>query len=157
MEQLRLVYPDKKISHLLSPDEIYHAADESLLSELKEDRRIERKPAKTHPPILGQYFSMWANTVPSGGLLVLGMEDDGSFSGCSLLSPNELNDREKAYRTHCPECRTESKRIGVTNIKGREDFIVLFRTFYREDKVVPDASGNAYTRIGVIFHEHSPI
>jgi ATP-dependent DNA helicase RecG len=67
---------------LLTPQDIYECADAEMLQRLKEDRRIERKPAGIHGGELGEYFSMWANTVPDGGLMVLGQEDDGTFSGC---------------------------------------------------------------------------
>jgi ATP-dependent DNA helicase RecG len=153
MEQLSISFPNNDPLFLLSPDEIYDMADQTLLFLLKEDRRIERKPARTHEKQLGEYHSMWANTAPDGGLLVLGMEDDGSFSGCSKLSPRELNGKEKASNTFCPECRTISKRIKVINIEGHEDFIILFRTNYQENKVICDVSGNAYIRIGDEKHK----
>ena len=57
---------------LLSADEIFQGADHALLTMLREDRRIERKPANTHGRVLGEYFSMWANTSPEGGLNHLG-------------------------------------------------------------------------------------
>ena len=69
--QLTISFP--KHSALLSPDEIYELVDQDLLGRLKEDRRLERKPAGIHGKELGDYFSMWANTVPDGGLLVVGM------------------------------------------------------------------------------------
>jgi ATP-dependent DNA helicase RecG len=138
---------------LLTPDEIFQKVDQTLLSQLNEDRRLERKTAKTHPRVLGEYFSMWANTTPEGGLLALGVENDGSFTGCSRLSQDEINDREKSSHTFCPECSTESKRIKVTNVDGHEDFITLFRTRYIENKVVCDVSENAYVRIGDEKHK----
>ena len=70
MEQLNLSF-DEPLA-LLSPDEIYQNASHSLLALLKEDRRLERKTAGVHGRALGEYFSMWANTVPEGGLIVLG-------------------------------------------------------------------------------------
>ena len=146
MKQLNLQF-DKAYLFLSSPDEIYEKADEALLSAIKEDRRVEHKPAQTQPLQLGEYFSMWANTLPDGGLVVLGMENDGSFSGCLLLENTGLNKREKVGQTHCPDAHYESKRISVTNPKGDRDFIVLFRVFYREDKVVRDASGHAFHRV----------
>ena len=99
---------------------------------------------------------MWANTTPDGGLLALGMEDDGSFSGCSRLSHGELNEREKAAFTFCPDSRTDSNRITVTNKQGQNDFIILFRTYYREDKLACDVFGNAYTRVGDAKHKLTP-
>ena len=133
---------------LLTPDEIYHSLDAKLLGKLKEDRRIERKPAGIHGRSLGEYHSMWANTVPEGGLILVGVEDNGDISGCSHLSQDELNEREKAQRTYCPEARSESKRIAVTNRLGEADFILAIRVFYREDKVVADVGGAVYTRVG---------
>lgn len=146
MEQLNMQFGGGFLA-LLSPDEIYERADERLLFRLKEDRRIERKPANTHPPVLGEYFSMWSNTSPDGGLIALGMENDGTMSGCGQLSPGQINDREKAALTHCPDCRYKSKRVAVTNPNGDQDFVILYRVEYRRDKVVRDVSGEAYHRV----------
>jgi ATP-dependent DNA helicase RecG len=157
MEQLgfNFTYKSTPLLPLLSADEIFERADQTLLTLLGEDRRIERKPAKTHPQQLGEYFSMWANTLPEGGLVVLGMENKGLFSGCLPLSQNELNEREKADSIFCPDSRTTSKRIRVLNKNGHEDYVVLFRTLYREDKVVKDVSGNAFIRKGDEKHKLS--
>lgn len=152
MEQLNLTLSEA-ILPLLLPDEIYDKADYNLLTALKEDRRIERKPAKTHSPVLGEYFSMWANTAPDGGLIALGMENNGSFSGCSRLSHNELNEREKAAFTYCPDASCQSKRMLVRNIGGQEDFVLLFRVYYREDKVVRNVAGDGYIRIADSKHK----
>lgn len=150
MEQLTLTF--ERLLPLLSPDEIYHSADQTLLTVLKEDRRIERKPAGTHAKVLGEYHSMWANTAPEGGVTILGIENDGSFSGCSSLSQGALNEREKSAFTHCPDSRVQAKRIPVLNRNGHEDFLLLFRVQYREDKVVCDVSGNAFSRVGDSKH-----
>lgn len=63
---------------LLTVEEIYDRASVDLFHRLKEDRRIERKPTGIHSQSLGEYFSMWANTAPDGGLVVIGMEDGGA-------------------------------------------------------------------------------
>ncbi len=95
---------------LVSPDEIYNDA-EIYLKLLKEDRRFERKSAKTSPRSLGEYFSMWANTLPDGGLVAVGIEDDGVIKGCKNLSQGELNEREQAGRIYCPDARFSTKLI----------------------------------------------
>jgi ATP-dependent DNA helicase RecG len=112
MEQLTLDF--SKHSSLLSPDEIYQTADQRLLSKLAEDKRLERKPAGIHARELAEYFCMWSNTV-DGGLIVVGMEDRGIFSGCDNLSPGQLNAIEKCPYNYCPEARFNSKRVGVTS------------------------------------------
>lgn len=146
MEQLNLSFDERLV--LLGVDEIYQNADQVLLTSLKEDRRLERKPGGIHGRALGEYFSMWANTVPEGGIIVVGQEDDGRFTGCQKLSQDGLNDLEKAGRVYCPDARSDSKRVPVIDVGGHENFVLVFRVSYREDKVVCDISGNAFTRVG---------
>ena len=87
--------PEPELLQLMSVEEIYERASQHLLDKLKEDRRLERKTAGIHPESLGPYFSMWANTSPDGGILVIGQEDDGRFTGCAKLDNNQLNRLEK--------------------------------------------------------------
>jgi ATP-dependent DNA helicase RecG len=135
---------------LLSVDEIYANASVALFRRLREDRRVERKQAAIHPDALGEYFSMWANTAPDGGLIVIGMEDgdQGLVSGCTRLSNHQLNRLEGARIAYCADSRSESKRLEALNLEGHADFLLVLRVFYRTDKVVRTNSGAAYWRIG---------
>jgi len=132
---------------LLSVDEIFDKASVDLFLALKEDRRVERKPAGIHSDVLGEYFSMWANTAPDGGLLVIGMEDDGAISGCQKLSIQQINRLESTRIDYCADSRSDSKRIEAVNVEGEPDWLLIVRVFYRADKVVRASSGNAYWRI----------
>jgi hypothetical protein len=132
---------------LIGPDELYQYA-EAYLDLLKEDRRFERKSPKTSTRSLGEYFSMWANTVPDGGLIAVGIEDGGKIVGCRGLSQTELNEREQTGRVYCPDARYSTKLVPVTNHDGESDFIVLIRVQYRPDKLVYDSQGHAWVRIG---------
>lgn len=145
-EQLKLVF-EGPLS-LLTIDEIYATATADLLQRLHEDRRIERKAPGAHPDAMGDYFSMWANTPPDGGLLVVGQHDKGALIGCELLSPHDLNRIEKTGMDYCPEAKYTSKRIKVTNLEGKTDFVVLFRIYYRPDRVVRTMAGSAFARVG---------
>jgi len=145
---IQLTFSFEKILPILSPDDIYSGLGAELLELIREDRRLERKPAGIHARALGDYFSMWANTAPEGGLVLVGVEDDGSISGCSHLSDGELNEKEKAHRTYAPDARSESKRVPVNNVDGEPDFILAIRVFYREDKVVTNSGGDAFIRDG---------
>jgi ATP-dependent DNA helicase RecG len=133
---------------LLGPDEIYATADQSSLPVINEGRRLERKPAGVHPKALGDYFSIWANTAPSGGLIVIGVENDGSITGCSRLSPARVNDLERAGHVYCPDARYEAKHVPVTRTDGVSDFLILIRVHYNDSKVVETVDGTAYTRVG---------
>lgn len=132
---------------LLTPDEIYQCADEELLVKLKEDRRLERKPAGVHAAELGEYYCMWANTV-GGGLIVIGQEDGGHFSGCAKLSQERLNTLEKSAEWHCADAKAESRRIAVHLPSGELDFVVLFRVYYNERRAVKDCRGKVFVRTG---------
>jgi len=105
--------------HLVAANDIYQQATQAILVKFKEDRRVERKPAAYPAKALGDYFSMFANTVPEGGLIVVGMENDGAFSGCSRVGQNHINDLERTGNIHCPDARHEIKRIPVTRRRRR--------------------------------------
>jgi hypothetical protein len=108
-EQLSLIF-DGPLA-LLTIDEIYASASAELLVQLNEDRRIERKPPGYHPDALGEYFSMWANTSPEGGIIVVGQHDKGPLLGCSGLPQHDLNRLEKTAMDYCPDAKNVSKRI----------------------------------------------
>lgn len=132
---------------LLTPDEIYGMANERILREFREDRRLENKSASIHTKELGEYFSMWANTSPAGGLIVVGIRNDTVFEGCSSLSPTNLNRLEATAEEHCPDAPYESRRILIhRDGDGAEDFVVVFRVKYHPSKVVRTTNGKVYTR-----------
>jgi len=134
---------------LLTVDEIYERASVGLFRALLEDRRVERKPAGIHSEALGDYFCMWANTAPDGGIVVIGIEDDpeGTVSGCSHLSIHQLNRLESTRVEYCADSRSESKRVEAINLAGEADYLLVIRVFYRADKVVRTNSGTAFWRI----------
>jgi ATP-dependent DNA helicase RecG len=139
---------------LVGVDEIYSNA-EQFIPLLKENRRFERKSPRTNPRSLGEYFSMWANTVPDGGLIAVGIENDGEIIGCKGLSQTELNEREQTGKVYCQDARYVTKIVSVLNSDGERDFILLIRVHYRPDRVVYDGQGNAYVRIGDQKHQLS--
>jgi ATP-dependent DNA helicase RecG len=104
----------------LSVDEIFDTADEKLLHDLGEDRRIERKPASIHCKELGEYISMWANTSPDGGLIVIGMGDGGTPSGLTQQGAKRWNDLEKAHEIYAPDARVDSKRVPIHDALGQQ-------------------------------------
>ncbi len=137
---------------VLTPEDIYVNADVGLLKNLFEDKRFERKRAKYSPQELGDYFSMWANT-PEGGLIALGIEDDGKWSGCAGLSQGELNARESAGSIYCPEAVHRSKRIAFVNDHGKPDFLILFQVNYHPSRVIKTSEGKAFVRIADTKHK----
>jgi hypothetical protein len=109
----------RKLTQLLTVDEIYAGASQDLLSRLKEDSRIEWKGTKEHVPTIAEYLSMWANTPPDGGLIAIGVADDGAFIGCNSIEQKRLNGIEKAGHTHFALTPNIFRRKGSELTKAR--------------------------------------
>ena len=148
---------DAKPEALLTPDEIFSQANEKLLRTLKEDRRIERKPARFMGGSLGVYLSMWANTAPDGGLIVVGQRDgDDGFEGCKDLDLKTINKIENVGHTFCSDAQYQVNRVEVRNSKQERDFVLLFRVFFHRQKVVKTSKGDAYIRRSDGKHKLKP-
>lgn len=145
-------------SPLLTVDEIYKNPSQSLLQSLKEDRRIERKPPGVHADFLGTYFSMWANTHPDGGLIIIGIEDNGTISGCAKVGVEHINDLEwSAGAIFCPDASYDTKRVPVKLADGKDDFVLLIRVFYkRKGRLARTNKGKAYFRVSDKRKELTP-
>lgn len=147
---------EERVTALLTPDEIFDRADAALLKALGEDRRLERKPATYPPRSLGEYLSMWANTAPAGGVVVVGMEDGGAFQGLARMGTDALNALEQTGRTYCPDAPVEYRRVSVRNADGEQDFVLLIRVGYHQRRVVYTTKGKAFVRWGDSKHELTP-
>lgn len=90
---------------------------------------------------------MCANTQPHGGIVFLGVGNDGELLGCSSTSQSHLNDL-RAVSMLCPGARYEVKKIPAVNSRGDDDFVLAVRVHYRPDRLVECTSGDAYIREG---------
>jgi ATP-dependent DNA helicase RecG len=138
----------EKPTLVLNEDEIFDLADADLLRKIQEDKRIERKPAGIHAKALADYFVMWSNTPSNGGLVAVGIEDDGTLSGCSSKGIQHINKLESASMDFCPDVRFSLKQINFTHSDGQQDFVLLFRVRYIENKLVRNSKGEAFDRRG---------
>lgn len=145
--ELNLLPPLTSLPQLWTPDDIYESCSAETIVRFKEDSRVERKSAMISQGLLAEYVSMWANTQPYGGVTFLGVEDDGSISGCKHVAQSHLNDLE-AVRTLCADGRVEFKRVAVKNRKEEDDYVLVMRVHYREDKLVETNNGGAFVREG---------
>ena len=134
---------------LLTPDEMFEGLTEENLRKWVEDSRFEKKSALVQPKSLGDYFSMWSNTAPSGGIIVVGISQDNVFEGCLSLSIDKLNHLEKASEIHCPDASYTLKRINIHRDRDRKtDFVVAFRVYYMPGRSVKNVSGKVFIRRG---------
>lgn len=137
------------IEALFKADQIYESSDPGLFLRLTEDPRFDRKSGSAEGKTLAKYLSAFGNG-PSvdGGVLAIGIENDGAISGCKHLSQGQLSAVESCGQNFCQDGRFVSRRLSVTNSKGQDDFIVLVRIDYVDGKVVQLGDGTAYERLG---------
>ncbi|QDV70768.1 hypothetical protein Poly24_44940 [Rosistilla carotiformis] len=150
---------DDQLTHLLTADEIYERCDQTLLDKLNEDNRIERKRKKFSGENIGEYVSMWANTPPDGGLMVIGQidkKDGGGYDGFADENQSLINKVEKAASVFCADAKVSSKRVPVTNTAGKEDFVIVLRVHYHPSIVIKTSKGLAFCRRGDEKHELKP-
>lgn len=147
LELLLEVKTNERTTRSMSVDEIYVLADAFLIQQLAEDDRLEKKTAAVNPKELAKYFSMWSNT-SDGGLIIVGVADDGTIEGCLKESTQQINSLLDAARIYCPDAQFDHKRVRVSTERSYDDFVLVFRVQWRCDKVVKTHSGEAFVRSG---------
>ena len=139
--------PKQALPQLWTPDDIWKAADQDVIGQFAEDHRVERKSWRVNQKALAEYLSMWANSQPHGGLVFIGVEDDGTITGCAEAPTDHLNSLETSRRL-CPDARHEFGRIPVVNNRGEPDFVLVLRVYYNATKLVETVDGSAFVREG---------
>ena len=91
---------------------------------------------------------MWANTQPHGGLIVIGVENDGTVSGCLSVGTDKNLEFEQAGSLQCHDARFDTSRIKAKRADGSADFLLLLRVYYRPDKLVETVRSEAFIRSG---------
>jgi len=137
------------IKDLLTTEDIFAFCDEAFLRNFgKENSLVEKKPSGIHGKDLGQYISMWANTI-GGGIIAVGIRNDNIFEGCSRLSTNQKNLLEKAPGDFCPDANVKLKKIPIKRDEDQQDdFILLYLVEYHHTKVVATTNGKVFRRVG---------
>lgn len=153
-EQLSLFGYNKDHAATWLPRELWLKLDELSLTSFTEDKRLERKSGvKVHFYALAEYVSMWSNTV-DGGIILIGVEDNGAITGCAQLSQGQLNRIDSFHTDLCPEASPEARRIPVT-VNVKPDFVVSMFVPYR-GVLVETNKGDAFIRRGDTKHKMSP-
>ena len=142
--------PRPDLTELWTPDDIYSAicVDSSVLPiQFREDNRIEWKSARIEPKDLPDYFSMWANTQPEGGIIVVGVEKNGDVTGCLHVGMDRVQQLERVAYEQCSDAKFELRRVAARKANGEPDFLLIFRVYYHPDKLVETVRGEAFVRL----------
>ncbi len=135
------------VEALAKPDQIFKSEDWKFVIEQQENTRFDRKSARIAPVGLAECLSAFGNgPAVEGGVIVIGVEKDGSVSGCSGISEEKIHALEAMGRDHCPDGRFQTNRLQVMNAQGKPDFIIRARVYFVEDRLVELTNGYAYCR-----------
>ncbi len=112
----------------------------------KEDSSFDRKSAKIDLKTLATIICSFANA--NGGIIAVGIEDDGKISGFENIGIEKYNNFQKiissAYFKTLPKCYIEV--INVHNFNDKEDKILLFTIEPSSSKVIRTAKDEVYLR-----------
>ncbi|TCH98917.1 hypothetical protein EJV46_10205 [Roseococcus sp. SYP-B2431] len=147
-EQLSLLLrlPPPGLVQLWTSAQIFEQIDSDNIHHFIEDRRVERKSTNVQAKSLAEYLSMWSNTQPHGGLIIVGIDDQGRIVGCKGQE-SHLNDLESCG-IMCPDAKFETKKISVKNFRDENDYLLIFYVKYHADKLVETTAGKAFIREG---------
>lgn len=135
------------VEALIKPDQIFESEDWRFVVSQPENTRFERKSGKIRPEGLAICLSAFGNgPAVEGGVVAIGIEKDGTVSGCQQFSVEKIQDLEFMGRDHCHAGRFTTRRLEVENRKGEPDFIILARIHFVDDKLVELTNGDAYCR-----------
>ncbi len=144
--------PPDVLQKLGTPRDIWLQMNSELVSHLVENRRVEFKSlSRIDFDKISEYLSMYSNT-SDGGVLLFGVENDGTINGCSDLGEDKLNRLEKMHLQWCPQARPEFKRIPVA--EGSSEFYYAIFVPYI-GVLVENKNGDAFIRYGDSKHRMS--
>ena len=138
---------------VMSPRDMWARISQHELSRYSEDRRVEFKSSGTHLADLAKYYSMFSNTSPEGGVILIGISDNGVPEGCKSLSVDQLNKIEKLHLTFCPDARPEHRRVEL-KIGGSSDFFLAIYVPY-SNRLTETNKKEAFIRYGDSIHKMS--
>lgn len=123
--------------------------EELTLDTLKgfEGQYFDRKSGKIDCKDIAKHISAFSNA--NGGLLAIGLLDNGDIEGFEDLGQTKLNEILKVpYDLLVPTPNIEVEIVDIENIKKNKDKIVLFHIGISTDRLIKLTNGKAYLRVG---------
>lgn len=135
------------VEALAKPDFLFTTNDWKFVVSHPENTRFDRKSARVASVRLAECLSAFGNgPAVEGGIVVIGLENDGTLTGCLSVGPEKVQQLEFMGRDHCPTGRFVTNRLEVINSKGKPDFIIRGRVYFVEDRLVELTDGTAFCR-----------
>lgn len=116
----------------------------SRLKAMPESQFFDRKSARLTPRDFSHQLSAFANA--SGGLVVIGIEDNGRITGVTDLQENMFRQAAFEYLRIPPEYTVEVVFCSLDN--GDDGKIMLFHIATSSNEIIKLKNGEAYLRVG---------
>jgi predicted HTH transcriptional regulator len=110
-----------------------------------EGQWYERK-ASSEPEKIAEAISAFANSNPDGGLLVLGLENNGQIRGLDYLGQDKISQLQKSCTLVTQQ--TDQKLVSAQSIDGRQVTLLFIYTPFSPNRVIETSKGKAFKRVG---------
>jgi ATP-dependent DNA helicase RecG len=103
------------VEGLIKPDILYRSNDGNFVTRQPENTCFDRKSVRVKPDKLAESLSAFGNgPAVEGGVVAIGIENDGTVTGCKGSSIEKLQSLEFMGRDHCPSGKFSTRRLAVT-------------------------------------------
>jgi len=130
----------------IKPKDLFETPDLSLLLANKIEGQFYERKSKQTAKRIAQIVSSFANENILGGIISIGISDNGDIDG--ILNRSDLNINEVLRFQHQVGVLTDHKFINCKNHQGKDDQILLIYVPYVDNRVVETSDGKAFIRIG---------
>lgn len=114
----------------------------------KENQYLDRKSARIKPKDILRHLVAFANS--DGGMLIIGVEDDGTITGFKCKNANKIEDFKNISIVELRETPILIKYeiIDTKNVLGEDDQILIMSVEASYDRVIKSYDGTVYLRQG---------
>lgn len=116
------------------------------LSNEKEGQYLDRKSARIKPSDIARHIVAFANA--NGGVLAIGIEDNGEITGFNNKDSKSINDFLNVPFSSCKERLKVEHEIRKVTIDSKQDSILLLFIEPSEDAVIKTSDDKVYLRVG---------
>lgn len=130
-----------------SISEINPAITLKYIQTSKENQYFDRKSARKEPKEIVKHIIAFANA--NGGVLAIGVEDDGTVTGFNKIGTHKIDEFRRASYDLCkvmPSLIWED--VDITNNKGENDKILFCHIRPSTKRVLRNTSDEVFLRIG---------
>jgi len=113
----------------------------------RENQYFDRKSARKNPKEISKHLIAFANA--NGGILVIGVEDDGSITGFEGVGLHKIDSfRRIPFEYLKTPARIKCEKVKVKNLNDKDDWILIYQIEPSTKRVIRSTSDDVYLRIG---------